>query len=142
MRLSDPVPTPRRVKGVGTAIGRARGRHRAYLLATCAALVLAAIGDEATGYDGPGPFVYPAFAVAVALARWRFTPLLAAAMSVFFLVGGLADPAFAHRLVHPDRAGDFTAGWLQMLGFAAAAVFAVAAVVRAGRTTRSRRAHS
>ncbi|MGA8116632.1 MAG: hypothetical protein WCA46_23585 [Actinocatenispora sp.] len=121
-----------------TAIGRAYGRHRTLLIATCVALVMAAIGDEAPGYDGPGPFIDLGLAVVVVLVRWRFAPLFATAASVFFVVGGLAAPAFAHRLAHPDRALDFTAGWLQMLGFAAAAVFAVAAVVRAGRTTTSR----
>jgi hypothetical protein len=108
------------------------------LIATCVALVLAAIGDEAPGYDGPGPFIDLAFAVTVALVWWRFTPLLAAAMSAFFLYGGLATPAFAHRLIHPDRPLDFTAGWIQMLSFVAAAIFAVAAVVYARRTTPSR----
>jgi len=98
------------------------------LIATCVALVLAAVGDQATGYDGPGPFIYPAFAVVVALVRWRFAPLLATAMSAFFLYGGLASPEFARRLVDPGQALDFAAGWLQMLSFAATAVFSVAAV--------------
>jgi hypothetical protein len=119
-----------------TAIGRATGRHRTFLIATCAALVLAAIGDEATGYDGPGPFIDLAFAVMVALVRWRFTPLLIVAVSAFFLYGGLVTPEFAPRLIRPDRAMDFVAGWLQMLGFLAAAVFAVTAAVYARRTSR------
>jgi len=114
-----------------TAIGRARGRHRTLLIATCVALVLAAIGDEATGYDGPGPFIYPAFAVVVALVRWRFAPLLATAMSVFFLYGGIVSPESARRLTDPGQVLDFAAGWLQMLSFVAAAVLAVAAVVTA-----------
>jgi hypothetical protein len=119
-----------------TAIGRAHGRHRVLLIATCAALVLAAAGDEAPGYDGPGPFIDLAFAVAVALVRWRFTPLVIAAMTAFFLFGGLATPGFAHRLTQPGRALDFTAGWLQMLGFAAAVGFAVASAVHARRPSR------
>jgi hypothetical protein len=133
-RMPDPATSPRRGRVAWTAIGRAHGRHRMLLIATCAALVLAAIGDEATGYDGPGPFIYPAVAVAVALVRWRFTPLLAAAMSALFLYGGLASPAFAHHLIHPDQALDFTAGWLQMLGFLAAAICSVASVVYARRS--------
>ena len=100
------------------------------LIATCAALLTAAVADAATGYDGPGPFIYPAFALAVALIRWRYTPLLAVAMSVFFIVGALASSTFAHRLTAPSGVLDFTAGWVQMLGFAAAAVFATAAVFR------------
>lgn len=100
-----------------------------FLIATCVALVLAAVGDQATGYDGPGPFIYPAFAVVVALLRWRFAPLLAAAMSAFFLFGGLATPEFAQKLIHPNQVLEFAAGWLQMLGFLAAAGFAVTAVV-------------
>jgi hypothetical protein len=104
-----------------------------FLIATCVALVLAAVGDAATGYDGPGPFIYPAFAVLVALVRWRFTPLFAAAMSAFFLFGALATPEFANRLVRPDQALAFAAGWLQLLSFLAAAVFSVAAVVQAPR---------
>ena len=114
-----------------TAIGRATGPHRALLISTCGALVLAAVADEATGYDGPGPFIYPAFAVIVALAPWRYAPLLATAMSALFLYGGLASPQFIDKLVNPAAVLDFTAGWIQMLSFAAAGVLAVASVVRA-----------
>ncbi|EWM18538.1 hypothetical protein [Kutzneria sp. 744] len=114
-----------------TAIGRATGRHRTLLIATCVALVVAAVADEATGYDGPGPFIYPAFAVVVALARWRYIPLLAAVMSAFFLFGGLVSPQFTAKLTDPAVVLDFTAGWVQMLSFVAAGVCAVAAVVRA-----------
>ncbi len=135
-QLLDPARPPRRGRAAWTAIGRAHGRHRMFLIATCIALVLAAIGDEAPGYDGPGPFIDLAFAVMVALVWWRFTPLLIVAMSAFFLYGGLATPAFAPRLIQPDRALDFTAGWLQMLSFAAAAIFAVTSAVYARRTSR------
>lgn len=113
-----------------TAIGRATGPRRTLLIATCAALVLAAVADEATGYDGPGPFIYPAFALIVALVRGRYTPLLAAVMSAFFLFGGFASAQFVSTLTHPDAVFDFTAGWVQMLSFAATAVFSVASVVR------------
>jgi hypothetical protein len=105
------------------------------LIATCVALVLAAIGDEATGYDGPGPFIYPAFAVIVALVRWRFAPLLATVMSLFFLYGGIVSPESAHRLTDPGQPYDFAAGWLQMLSFVAAVIFSVAAVVSHARST-------
>jgi hypothetical protein len=135
-RLPDSATSLRRGRTAWTAIGRANGRHRMFLIATCAALVLAAIGDEATGYDGPGPFIDLAFAVVVALVPWRFTPLLIVAMSAFFLYGGLATPGFAPRLIRPDRAVDFTAGWLQMFGFLAAAVFAATSAVHARRTPR------
>ena len=135
-RLLDPARSPRRGWAAWTAIGRAHGRHRMFLIATCMALVLAAIGDEAPGYDGPGPFIDIAFAVLGALVWWRFPPLLIVAMSVFFLYGGLATPAFAPRLIQPDHALDFTAGWLQMLGFVAAAVFAVTTAGYARRTSR------
>jgi hypothetical protein len=100
------------------------------LIATCTALIVAAIADAATGYDGPGPFVYPVFALAVALVRWRYTPLLAVAMSVFFIIGGLASSTFVHRLANPGGVLDFTSGWAQILSFAAAALFATAAVFR------------
>lgn len=114
-----------------TALGRAQGRHRALLVATCVALIVAAIGDEATGYDGPGPFIYPAFALLVALVPGRFTPLAATVMSVFFVFGGLSSPAFVHQLLDADRLGPFAAGWAQMAGFAVAAVCAAAAVATA-----------
>src|SRR4051812_36556649 len=107
-----------------------------FLIATCIALVLAAIGDEATGYDGPGPFIDLAFAAIAALVWWRFTPLLIVALSVLFIYGGLATPDFARRLTQPDHLLDFTAGWLQMLSFAAAAIFAVISAVYARRTSR------
>lgn len=132
--LLDPARSPRRGRATWTAIGRAHGRHRTFLIATCLALVLAAIGDEATGYDGPGPFIDLAFAVMAALVWWRFTPLLIVAMSVFFLYGGVATST--SRLTHPDRVLDFTAGWLQMLGFVAAAICAVISAVCARRTSR------
>ena len=114
-----------------TALGRARGTHRTFLVATCAALLIAAIGDEITGYDGPGPFIYPAFALLVALVPGQFTPLAAAGMSAVFIFGGLASPAFADRLLDPGQFGEFAAGWVQMAGFAVAAVCAVVAVVTA-----------
>jgi hypothetical protein len=108
------------------------------LVATCLAMVVAAIGDEATGYDGPGPFIDLAVAAVVAVLWWRFVPLLATVAGLLFLYGGLAQPDFAHRLVEPRHVLDLTAGWAQLLGFAAAAVLAVAAVVAARvRTHRS-----
>jgi hypothetical protein len=115
------------------AIARATGRHRSLLIATCAALALAAIADEATGYDGPGPFLYLAVAVVVALLPWRYTPLLATAMSAFFLYGGFASSQFTSTLTHPAAVFDFAAGWVQVLSFVAAAVFSVASVIRATR---------
>ena len=114
-----------------TAIGRATGSHRTLLIGACAALVVAAIADEATGYDGPGPFIYPAFALLVALAPGRYTPLAATVMSAFFLYGGLVSAESAARLVRPDAVLDFAAGWVQMLSFAAAGVLSVASVVKA-----------
>jgi hypothetical protein len=131
-------PTPPRSTAARTAIGRAHGRHRALLIATCTALIAASIADAATGYDGPGPFIYPAFALAVALAPWRYTPLLAAAMSAFFIVGGLASASFAHRLTTPSRLLDFTADWAQLLSFAATAAFATASVACAASRTPTR----
>lgn len=116
-----------------TAIGRSGGRRRTLLIATCGALVLAAVGDEATGYDGPGPFIYLAVAVLVALVRWRFMPLLATVLSVVFLYGGFASAAFTRQLTQPGQLLAFAAGWLQTAGFLAAAVCAVGAVVRAHR---------
>jgi hypothetical protein len=99
--------------------------------ATCAALVLAAIGDAGpeiiesrslvAGYDGPGPLIYLGVAAIVATVRWRFTPLLAVVMAVLFLVGGFTDADFTARLTTPPSVGFFF-GWLQMLSFAAAVV--------------------
>jgi hypothetical protein len=127
-------PSPPR-DAARTAIGRAHGRHRTLLIATCAALIAAAIADAATGYDGPGPFIYPVFAVAVALIPWRYTPLFATAMSIFFIIGGLRSAESWHRLTTPSGVGYFTAGWAQILSFAAAGAFAAAAFARATRAT-------
>ncbi|GIG62708.1 hypothetical protein Lfu02_70800 [Longispora fulva] len=114
------------------------GWRRRWVIATCAALVLAAVGDAGpeivasrslvAGYDGPGPLIYLGFAAMVAMVRWwRFTPLLAVVMSAFFLVGGFADADFASRLTTPT--GVASAGaWLQMLSFAAAIVCGTASV--------------
>ena len=115
------------------------GRRRRWVVATCVALVLAAVGDAGpeiiesgslvAGYDGPGPLVYLGFAAIVATVRWRFAPLLAVAMSAFFLFGGFADADFAGRLTNPAGVAS-VAAWLQMLGFAAAIVCGTAAVRR------------
>jgi hypothetical protein len=116
-----------------TAIGATRGAHRAMLVVTCLALVVAAVGDAATGYDGPGPQIDLALAAVVALARWWLTPSLAVLASAFFIAGGLANPSFAARLADPHDTLNFVAGWVQMLGFAVSAVCALAALVLARR---------
>jgi hypothetical protein len=118
------------------------GRRSRWVVATCVALVLAAIGDAGpeiiesrslvAGYDGPGPLIYLGFAAIVATARWwRFAPLPAVVMSAFFLVGGFADADFRSRLATPPGV-EFVAAWLQMLSFAAAIVCGTAAVRRRG----------
>ncbi|QYN33216.1 hypothetical protein K1T35_32490 [Pseudonocardia sp. DSM 110487] len=117
------------------------GRHRRWVVATCVALVLAAVGDAGpeivesgslvAGYDGPGPLIYLGFAAIVATVPWRFTPLLAVAMSAFFLFGGFADADFTNRLTAPTGVAS-VAAWLQMLSFAAAIVCGTAAVLRRG----------
>jgi hypothetical protein len=113
------------------------GRRRRWVVATCVALVLAAVGDAGpeiiesrslvAGYDGPGPLIYLGFAAMVATVRWRFAPLLAVAMSAFFLFGGFADADFASRLATPTGVA-FVAAWLQMLSFAAVIVCGSASV--------------
>ena len=115
------------------------GRRRKWVVATCVALVLAAVGDAGpeiiesgslvAGYDGPGPLIYLGFAAVVAAVRWRFAPLLAVAMSAFFLFGGFSDKEFTDRLVTPTGVA-FVAAWLQMLSFAAVIVCGTAAVRR------------
>ncbi|WP_211339536.1 hypothetical protein [Nocardia mexicana] len=114
--------------------------------------MLAAIGDAGpeiiesrslvAGYDGPGPAIYLAFAALVAVLRWRYAPILAVVMSLFFLVGGFSDTDFTDRLVTPGGTVAFVAAWLQMLSFAAAIVFGFAAVwlrARAGSTVPERK---
>jgi len=114
------------------------GRRRTWTVATCVALVLAAVGDAGpeivesrslvAGYDGPGPLIYLGFAAIVATSRWwRFAPLPAVVMSAVFLFGGFANADFARRLVTPNGV-EFVAAWLQMLSFAAAIVCGTAAV--------------
>lgn len=107
-------------------------------MATCVALVLAAVADAGpeivssgsfvAGYDGPGPLIYLAVAAAVATLRWRFAPLLAVVLSGLFLVGGFADSEFTRRLVSPAETVGFLAAWMQMFSFAAALGFGIAAV--------------
>ncbi len=111
----------------------------------CGALVLAAVGDAGpevvrsgslvAGYDGPGPLIYLAFAVLVAVAPWRYAPLAAVAMSALFVLGGFSDPVFRGRLVTPSEAIDFGAGWLQILAFVAAIAFGLAAIWSKPRDT-------
>jgi hypothetical protein len=113
------------------------GARQRWAWLTCVALVMAAIGDAGpeiyasrslfAHYDGPGPLIYLGVAAMVATVRWRFTPLLAVAVSALFLVGGFLSPDFVHRLTHPGSVA-FFGGWLQMLAFAAAIVCGTAAV--------------
>jgi len=114
-------------------------RRRKWVGATCAALVLAAVADAGpeivesgslvAGYDGPGPVIYLGVAAFITAVRWHFVPLLAVAMSAFFIVGGIADADFAERLATPGGLA-FIAAWVQMLGFAAAVVCGTTAVRR------------
>jgi hypothetical protein len=118
----------------------ATDRRRFFRIATCVALILAAIGDAGpeivesrslvAGYDGPGPLIYLGFALLVAIVRWRYVPLLAVALSVFFLVGGFSDPDFASRLVTPTQTVQFLAAWIQTISFAATIAFGIATVYR------------
>jgi hypothetical protein len=120
-------------------------RHR-WVVATCAALLVAAIGDAGpeivesrspfAGYDGPGPLIYLAVAAVVAAVRWRFMPWLAVLTGVVFLVGGFADAAFVNRLGTPTEPAAFVGGWLQMAGFAAAVACGVAAVRKERQDSR------
>ncbi|CCH17505.1 hypothetical protein [Micromonospora lupini] len=118
----------------------AKADRRRWAVATCGALVVAAIGDAGpeivesrslvAGYDGPGPLIYLGVAAVVAAVRWRFMPLSAVVTGVLFLVGGFSDASFVDRLGTPTETVQFFAGWLQMAGFAAAAAFGIAAVRR------------
>jgi hypothetical protein len=129
------------------------GRRRKWVIATCVALVLAAVGDAGpeivesrslvAGYDGPGPLIYLGFAAIVATVRWwRFAPLPAVAMAALFLFGGFANADFTTRLVNPDGAAT-VGGWLQMLSFAAVIVCGTASVRwrRAGSTVNTYQQH-
>ncbi|MEU4474675.1 hypothetical protein [Micromonospora sp. NPDC023888] len=128
----------------------AKADRRRWAVATCGALVVAAIGDAGpeivesrslvAGYDGPGPLIYLGVAAMVAAVRWRFMPLLAVVTGVLFLFGGFSDAAFVGRLGTPTEPVQFWAGWLQLAGFTAAAAFGVAAVWRR-RSVPARTAH-
>jgi hypothetical protein len=120
----------------------ARTDRRRWAIAACAALVVAAVADGGpeilgsrsliAGYDGPGPLIYLGVAIVVAAVRWRFMPLLAVATGLLFLVGGFANHTFVSRLGTPTDPLQFSAGWLQMIGFAAAAGCGLVAVRRDG----------
>ena len=81
------------------------------------------------GYDGPGPLIDLVLAAVVLTARWRFVPLVAAAVSALYLAGGFANADFVDRLTSPGGAA-FVGGWLQMLGFAAAVACGIRATTR------------
>ena len=115
-------------------------RRQRSIVATCVALVLAAVGDAGpeiiesrslvADYDGPGPLIYLVFAAVVGTFRWRYVPLLAVLMSALFLVGGFADSDFTRRLTMPTETAGFVGAWLQTIGFVAAIGFGIAAVRR------------
>lgn len=103
-------------------------------------LVVAAVGlviQVISGVPGfptipPGPIILGVAAAFVALAPWRWAPIVGLAAAVFLLVGAVlsaAVPGIVARLGNLVEYGQFAGTALQMLGLLIALVAGVVATV-------------
>ncbi|MFF3291532.1 hypothetical protein [Streptomyces sp. NPDC003023] len=102
-------------------------------------MLAASAGDFAQGYDGPGPFVFLAVALAVLLVPRRPVPLLASAAAVFFLVGAAVNSHDVTATLETGGPLAVTGVAVQLAGLAAAAAAAVPAVRGRGAPGTARR---
>ena len=93
---------------------------------TVIGLVAAAIGIWIQSISGvpdypsrfpPGPIILVVLAVGIALgARWWWTPLLGALLSLLIIVGAFVRPGTGSRLSDPTAVAAFTGTLIQMIG--------------------------
>ena len=111
-------------------------------LALIAGLGLGAIGliiEVVSGVPGfptvpPGPIILIVAAAFVALARWRWAPILGLVAALFITIGNVvSDSGTAGRLSDPGAFGPFAGTALLVLGLALALVAGLAASRRALR---------
>jgi hypothetical protein len=111
-------------------------------LALIAGLGLGALGliiEVITGVPGfptipPGPIIMAAAATFVALARWRWAPIVGLIAALFITVGNVvSDSDTTGRLSDPGAVGPFAGTVLLVVGLLIALVAGSAASVRALR---------
>lgn len=121
-----------------------RNPRRTVMVVLVVALVAVAVGDaapEGLQWDGPGPVLFLALALLVALVPGRSMVLLAVLMSVAFVVGAVQSPEAISRLSAPSEVLGFGSTVLQILGLAVSVVAGAVAVLpeRLGRADRDDR---
>ncbi|MPZ84991.1 MAG: hypothetical protein GEV28_33230 [Actinophytocola sp.] len=107
-----------------------------------AALLVATVGiivQIGTGVPGypvvpPGPIILAAAAIAVLGWRWRWAPMVLAAVPLFVIVGGVIEGSSFDRLVDPAGVGPFLGTALQWVGLVVAVPAGIAASVRTHAT--------
>ena len=114
----------------------AHNPRRRVMVVLVVALVAVGVGDaapEALRWDGPGPVLFAALALLVAVVPGRSMVLLSLLMSVAFVVGALRSPVSMGRLATPSDLLGFGSTVLQILALVVAAVAGVLAVLPARR---------
>jgi hypothetical protein len=99
-------------------------------MVTVAGLALAALADRIQPWDGPGPVIFAALAVIVAIFPRRTVCATAAVICAIFIVGALVNPENTHRLTTPSDVLDFVTGVAQLTGFALGVLAGCLAAVR------------
>jgi hypothetical protein len=126
----------------GSRTGTTRDRRTPSRPAQVAGLGLGALGliiEVISGVPGfptvpPGPIILTAAAVFVALARWRFAPMVGLVAALFITVGlVVSDSGTTGRLGDPGALGPFAGTVLLVVGLAVALVAGLAAGRRALR---------
>ncbi|GAA4791307.1 hypothetical protein GCM10023200_28140 [Actinomycetospora chlora] len=119
----------------------ARGHpRRAAGIATVAGLLATAVGDaapEGLHWDGPGPAIFAALALLVAIVPGRSAVVLAVPVSATFLYGALTVPASLDRLADPSALLTFGSAVLQLLGLVVAVAAGIVVLCPARARTRT-----
>lgn len=113
----------------------------ATLIGGLALAAIALVIQILTGVPGfppipPGPIILTGAALFVALAPWRWAPIVGFAAAVFLVVGLLlSESGTAERLGDPARFGPFMGTGLFLIGLLTALVAGAWATVRVFRPT-------
>jgi hypothetical protein len=103
-------------------------------LACGAGLLLAAGGDAAQGYDGPGPFIFLGIGIVVLAFRRTWATVLGLLTGAFFLFGAFTNPGTMDRFGAPSDVTPFVGTVYQILGFVIAVVAGVIALLPMARS--------
>jgi hypothetical protein len=108
-------------------------------------LLLGAIGifvQKAGGvnYDAvpPGAVIFLVGALLVLALPWSWVPLLGVLVSLFMVVGFVANSDSLARLGHPGEFLAFLGTWIQVIGVVAALVAGIGLAVSGLRTNKAR----